>query len=115
MTQATIYHNPKCSKSRATLKLLIDNGIQHQVIEYLNAVPNKDQFIKIIAAGVNIKDLVRTQEDQWLALNINLADANENVIIDAIIANPQIMQRPIVTYGGRALITRPPEKLLELL
>ena len=115
MTQAIIYHNPNCSKSRGAITLLEQHGIDYEIIRYLDNPPNHEQLMQIIEAGVSIKQLIRTQEQDWKQLNIDIEQASTQDIIQAIISQPKIMQRPIIIYAGQAMIARPPEKLLELL
>ncbi len=115
MSATIIYHNPNCSKCRAALTLLQDKGIHADVIDYLVSTPDRHQIMTIINSGVAIEDLIRTHEDAWQALNINLHTASQDDLITAIIQHPNIMQRPIVLHQGLAFIARPPEKLLEIL
>ena len=115
MTQAIIFHNPKCSKSRGAIALLEQHEIKYQCIKYLEIPPSHDQIKQVIEAGVSAKDLIRTQEDEWKQLTINFEQATTQDIIQAIISQPKILQRPIVIYAGRAIIARPPEILLEIL
>jgi arsenate reductase len=115
MTQAIIYHNPSCSKSRGAITLLEQHGIDFESIRYLENPPNYEQLMQVIDAGVSIKELIRTQEHEWKQLDIDLEQASTQDIIQAIISHPKIMQRPIIMYAGQAMIARPPEKLLELL
>lgn len=115
MTQLTIFHNPNCSKSRGAIALLEKNKINFIIIDYLTNTPTHEQLTQIITAGVPAKELVRAQEQEWIQLNIDLSKSSTQEIVQAIMSYPKIMQRPIILYNGRAIIARPPEKLLELI
>jgi len=115
MTQLTIFHNPHCSKSRGAIALLEKNGVNFKSINYLTNTLNHEQLTQIIEAGISVQELVRPQEQDWIRLNIDLNESSKQEIIQAIIAYPKIMQRPIIIYNGQAIIARPPEKVLELI
>lgn len=111
----TIYHNPKCSKSRETLALLEGRGIRPRVVEYLKAPPSAAVLSDIIARlGIRPESLVRKGEDIYKAkyAGKTLTDAQW---IEAMVRDPILIERPIVVAGGRAAIGRPPERVLELL
>jgi len=111
-----IYHNPRCSKSRAALALLETRGLEPQVVEYLRAPPSADTLKGLARKlGVSARELVRTGEDEFKQLNFNLAGASEDAIIDLVATHPRLLQRPIVEIGDAARIGRPPERVLELL
>lgn len=113
MSEYTIFHNPRCSKSTATFELLTANGIEPEVFEYLVEPMQKQQLISLFKAlGKSPKDVLRTKEDEYKALSINFN--NDTEVIDAIIAHPKILERPIVVKGDKAIIGRPPENVLEL-
>lgn len=114
MSNVKIYHNPRCSKSRQTLDLIRGNGIEPEVIEYLNT-PLTQADIKEVLGFLNLeaKDIVRTKEEVFKALDLDLS--NESQVISAISKNPKIMERPIVVNGDKAVIGRPPENVLEIL
>lgn len=113
--QLTIYHNPRCSKSRQTLELLQDKGIEHKVFEYLKEPMNKSQLEDLFKAlDKKAKDVLRTKEEEYKALSINFDDDSQ--VIEAIISHPKILERPIViSSDGKAAIGRPPENVLALL
>ena len=113
--QMTIYHNPRCSKSRQTLELLQDKGIEPKVFEYLKEPMNKAQLEDLFKAlDKKAKDVLRTKEEEYKALSINFDDDSQ--VIEAIISHPKILERPIViTSDGKAAIGRPPENVLALL
>lgn len=113
MSEYTIFHNPRCSKSRATFELLIANGIEPNVFEYLEEPMQKEGLECIFKAlGRRPKDVLRIKEDEYKSLTIDLN--NDDEVIEAIIAHPKILERPIVMKGDKAIIGRPPENVLEL-
>ncbi len=113
MSQTTIYHNPGCSKSRQTLSLLQDRGIEFDVVEYLNDPPNETTLIQILEKlAIEPRELIRDKEYRQL----NLPDTQvREQLIALMAAHPQIIERPIVVVGPRARLGRPPETVLEIL
>jgi arsenate reductase len=112
--KAKIYHNPRCSKSRATLALLEDRGIEIDTVEYLKTPPSPDEIRELLRLlGMNAADLVRTGEKAYRESGLS-ADATDSELIDLMAAEPIVMQRPVVVAGGSARIGRPPEQVLEL-
>jgi arsenate reductase len=113
--QATIFHNPRCSKSRATLALLEERGIAPAVVEYLKTPPSSKELRALLRMlGLPAKDLIRTGEAEWKSSGKSL-DAPERELIDLMVEHPILIERPIVVVGDRARIGRPPERVLELL
>lgn len=111
-----IYHNPRCSKSRATLALLEERGIDVSVIEYLKEPPDDIELRQILdLLGIPARDLLRKGEAAYKELNLADASKTEDEIIKAIVENPILMERPIVTTASAARIGRPPEAVLEIL
>lgn len=111
----TIYHNPRCSKSRETLQLLEDHGESPEVIKYLDSPPTKEELHKIIKLlGIKPIDLVRTKEAEWKD-NYQNQELSDDEIIEAMSKHPRLIERPIVVKGNKAAIGRPPEKVLEIL
>ena len=111
-----IYHNPSCSKSRQTLDILRQRERQPEIIEYLDNPPDREALKRIIRMlGIGARDLLRTTEPAYLDANLDDDTLDENEIIEAICAQPALLQRPIVVHGDRAVIGRPPEKVLEIL
>lgn len=113
----TIYHNPRCSKSREALSLAEQfasrQGIQLEVIEYLKTPPTIAQLLDLHRQlGGPVRDMIRSNEDEYTELD--LAHADETGLLAAIAVNPKLLQRPIVVYKDRAAIGRPPERLNEL-
>ncbi|BBM02681.1 arsenate reductase (glutaredoxin) [Microbulbifer sp. GL-2] len=112
----TIYHNPRCSKSRQTLQLLQENGVEPEVVLYLETPPSADNLKAILGKlGINARDLLRTGEEPYKQLNLKDPALSETQLIDAMAQNPILIQRPIVVKGDKAAIGRPPENVLELL
>jgi arsenate reductase len=112
--KATIYHNPKCSKSRETLGLLRDRGIELDVVEYLKTPPTKTTLRALLGKlDVPAREIVRASEEEFRASGLG-HDADEDAILDLIVAHPRLLQRPIVELATRARIGRPPEQVLEL-
>jgi len=110
----TIYHNPRCSKSRQTLALLEENGHEPTIVKYLESPPSFAALKKIIAAlGVAPADILRKGEEPYKTLG--LKDASNALIIKAMVENPILIERPIVVYGDKAKIGRPPESVLDIL
>lgn len=111
----TIYHNPRCSKSRSTLALLEERGIKPTVIEYLKNVPDKMELTAVIGKlGYRPEQIVRKGEDAYRSQFAGKSLSDEQWL-DALIENPILIERPIVVKGDRAVIGRPPENVLDLI
>lgn len=112
-----IYHNPCCSKSRATLSLLQSNGITPEVILYLDNPPDATTLRQLLAMlGMDsARELMRQKEDLYQSLNLADPQLSEDVLIQALINYPQLMERPIVVSHDQARIGRPPEQVLEII
>lgn len=111
-----IYHNPRCSKSRTTMQLLTDKGVQAEVIEYLKTPPNKQQLEQILnMLGLEPRQLMRTHEAEFKENNLADESLNRDQLIDAMVKYPKLIERPIVVCNGKAAIGRPPESILEIL
>lgn len=109
----TIYHNPRCSKSRETLELLRQRGIEPQVVEYLKTPPSAEDLAGLVAKlGIPPAKLLRTKEAAEAGVDKTLPDS---ALIAAMAANPSVIERPIVVKGGKARLGRPPEQVLEIL
>ena len=115
MSNTTIYYNPKCSKCRQTKSLLEEKNIDADIVEYLNTTPTKEELTHIISLGIHAKDLIRTGEDEWSQTGLDIETASDDDLINALIQYPILLQRPIVITNGKAVIARPPEKVLEIL
>lgn len=111
-----IYHNPRCSKSRQTLALLQEQGIEPQVIEYLTQPPSKSQLKKILSLlGLQPRDLMRKKEPEYLDNHLDDPDLTKDQLIEAMVKHPKLIERPIVIHGDKAALGRPPENVLEIL
>jgi arsenate reductase len=114
----TIYHNPRCSKSRKTLEIIQNAGIAPQVVKYLDDPPDADRIRELAASiGVPVSDILRRNEDEYRDAN-DLPDLDDDAALAAWLArHPRVMQRPIVVDddAGVAVIGRPPESVAQLL
>jgi arsenate reductase len=112
----TIYHNPRCSKSRQTLELLNERGIDPEVVDYLTA-PLSTQALQTLSQKlrVSVVDMMRTKEQVFKELELGDTGVTDDQLLQAISQNPILLERPIVVCGDRAVIGRPPENVLELI
>lgn len=116
MSQPRIYHNPRCSKSRATLALLRDRGFEPEIIEYLTDPPSADELEGLLRLlDIEPRDLARRQEPAYAAAGLADPALGRDEVIRRMVANPSVIERPVVVYGGRAVVGRPPERVLEIL
>lgn len=117
MTEATrIFHNPRCSKSRQTLELLQKQGIEPEIIRYLETPPTEQELDHILTLlGLEPRQLMRTKEPEYKALGLDNPDLTREQLIRAMVEAPKLIERPIVLANGRAAVGRPPEKVLEIL
>lgn len=112
----TIYHNPRCSKSRETLRLLRDRGVEPEVVEYLKTPPDAATLERLLALlGLEPRELMRLKEPPYRELGLDDPGKSRAELIAAMMENPVLIERPIVVKDGRAAIGRPPEKVLEIL
>jgi arsenate reductase len=116
MTKLTLYHNPGCSKSRQTLSLLQERGIEPRIIEYLQTPPGAEQIERILELlQLQPRELMRSGEAEYRELGLDDPALSRAQLIQAMAEHPQLIQRPIVISGDRAALGRPPETVLELL
>lgn len=116
MTDLTLYHNPRCSKSRGALQLLEDRGLTPSVVHYLETPLDAAQLERLLGKlGITARQLLRTGEEQYAALNLADPSLTEAQLIAAMAAHPKLIERPILEVGDKAVIGRPPEKILEIL
>lgn len=112
----TIYHNPRCGKSRTALELLRDKNIEPTIIEYLKTPPAAAELAAILKKlGIGARDLMRTKEAEYKALKLDNPKLSETQLIAAMVAHPILIERPIVLHGGKAALGRPPENILKIL
>ena len=112
----SIYHNPRCSKSRAALAWLQEQGIEPQIIDYLKAPLTTPAIEELLTKlGLGVRDILRDSEDEFTTLQLADPKKTDRELIAAIVDHPVLLQRPIVVCGNRAVVGRPTEKLAELL
>ncbi len=111
-----IYHNPRCSKSRATLNLLRENGVEPEVIEYLKTPPSAPEIARILdGLGLEPRDLMRRKEAPYRELDLDEESVGREVLIAAMVENPILIERPVVENAGKFALGRPPENVLAIL
>ncbi len=116
MTDLTLYHNPRCTKSRGALELLQARGLSPDVVLYLETPPDAAQLSQLLGKlGISARQLLRTGEDDYKQLNLADASLSDEQLIAAMAAHPKLIERPILVVGDKAVIGRPPENVLELL
>lgn len=112
----TILHNPRCSKSRATLNLLRKKDIEPEIIEYLESPPTTEEFKKILAKlSLGPRDVIRTGEKIYKQMELADTKLSDTALITAMVGNPILIERPIVINGDKAVLGRPPESVLDIL
>jgi len=112
----TLYHNPRCSKSRQTLQLLQDRGIEPEIIEYLKEPPTVETLEQILAMlGMEPRELMRKTEKIYLEQHLDNPELEHRELVMAMISNPILIERPIVIHKNKATLGRPPEKILEII
>mgnify|MGYP001357731080 FL=1 len=112
----TIYHNPRCSKSRQTLNLLQERGIQPTIIEYLETPPSAKKLGEILVMlGLRPRELMRNKEDVYAASSLDNPNLSDDDLIEAMVKHPILIERPIILANDKATIGRPPEQVLEII
>ncbi|MEH6672361.1 arsenate reductase (glutaredoxin) [Halopseudomonas sp.] len=115
MSVARIYHNPRCSKSRQALALIEEQGEAPEVIEYIKTPLDNASITELLTMlDMNARDLMRKQEDTYKELKLDNPDLSEAQLVQALADYPRLLERPIVVRNGKAVVARPPEKVLEL-
>ena len=117
MKKVTIYHNPRCSKSRETLALLNEKGIEPEIILYLETAPTIDELKTLLKQlkFSSARELMRTKEELYQELGLGNQSLTEDQLIQAMADNPKLIERPIAVVGQKARLGRPPEQVLEIL
>ena len=116
MTELILYHNPRCSKSRGALELLENAGHSVSVRRYLETPPSADELKTLLSKlGIPARQLLRSGEDEYKSLQLDNPALGDDELIAAMAAHPKLIERPILIAGDRAVVGRPPEKVLELL
>ena len=115
MSEFTIYHNPRCSKSRNTLALLQENGIEPEVVLYLETPPDESELTALLdKLGMPASQLVRRGEEAFKTSGLS-ADSSDAELISAMARHPKLIERPVVVSGDRAVLGRPPENVMALI
>jgi len=116
MSRITIYHNPRCGTSRSTLALLRERGFEPEVIEYLHTPPSRETLLALVAAsGQPVRELVRAKEALFTELGLDAPGVTDAQLIDAMLAHPILINRPIVVTPVGARLCRPAERVEEIL
>jgi arsenate reductase len=116
MSKPTMYHNPRCSKSRQTLELLRAHGIEPEIIEYLKTPPDAKQLEQILVMlDLQPRQLMRSGESEYKDNNLGDPSLERDALIQAMVEHPRLIQRPVVISDGKAALGRPPEAVLEIL
>jgi arsenate reductase len=116
MSEFTIYHNPRCSKSRQTLALLEEHEIVAEVVEYLENTPSEAELKSLVKKlGIGARQLLRKGEDAYKQNNLKDESFSDEQLIAAMHKFPKLIERPIVVKGDRAVLGRPPENVLDLI
>jgi arsenate reductase (glutaredoxin) len=114
--QTTLWHNPRCSKSRQTLELLKAQGITPSIRLYLQDPPSQSELATVLKAlDFNPRQLIRTKESEYKELGLQSPGISDNALLEAMVSHPRLIERPIVLHGERAAVGRPPENVLEIL
>lgn len=112
----TIYHNPRCSKSRQTLKLLQEHGVEPEIIEYLSSPPSADELTEILLKlDAGPRDIMRKNEAVYKEYELADPSLSDDALIAAMVGQPILIERPIVVNGEKAAIGRPPSAVLDIL
>lgn len=116
MNDTRLYHNPRCSKSRDTLELLRERGIEPTIIYYLDTPPSAEELRALLAMmESSARELLRTGESEYAKLGLADAGKSEEQLVEAMANHPRLIERPIFVHAGRAVLGRPPERVLDLL
>jgi len=112
----TIFHNPRCSKSRAALSLLEERGLAPKIVRYLDEPPDADTLESLLdLLGLEPRDLMRKKEPEYQALGLDDPSLTREALVAAMTAHPRLIERPIVIRDGKAVLGRPPERVLDIL
>ena len=116
MDHGRLLHNPRCSKSRGALELLHERGIEPEIVPYLEQPPSPTELRALLQLlGIDARGLLRTGEAEYGELGLNDPALSDEALVAAMSAHPRLIERPIFVHNGRAVIGRPPERVLELL
>jgi arsenate reductase (glutaredoxin) len=115
MSTSRLLHNPRCSKSRAALALLQERGVEIEVVPYLEQPLDLAELRALVAQGIGARELLRPGEPEYDSLDLHDPALGDDDLLGAVAAHPRLMERPVFVHEGRAIIGRPPERVLELL
>lgn len=116
MTELTLYHNPRCSKSRSALELLERRGLAPTIVRYLDTPPSAAELESLLGKlAIAPRQLLRSGEDEYRELGLADESLSDRQLIEAMASHPRLIERPILVAGDRAVVGRPPEKILEIL
>lgn len=116
MSASRLLHNPRCSKSRAALALLQSRGVDFEVVPYLEQPPGAEELRVLLAQlDTGPRDLLRSGEAEFAALGLGDPDLGDDALVAAMAAHPQLIERPVFVHRDRAVVGRPPERVLDLL
>ncbi len=116
MTNLTLYHNPRCSKSRSALQLLEERGLNPNIVRYLETPLSAAELHELLRKlGIRARQLLRTGEDEYKALGLNDPELTDEQLIAAMVSQPKLIERPILVAGDKAVVGRPPKSILEIL
>ncbi|OZG72458.1 arsenate reductase (glutaredoxin) [Hahella sp. CCB-MM4] len=116
MATLTIWHNPRCSKSRQTLALIEETGTEVDIVKYLEDSPSANEIKDVLKKlAISARDLMRKGEDEYKALNLSDPSLSEDDLIQAMVQHPKLIERPVVIKGDSAVLGRPPENVKSLL
>jgi len=112
----TVYEKPTCTTCRKLAKLLREAGVEYGAVNYIvNPIPREELVRLIRMMGISARELLRTREPAYRELDLGRADLTEDELLDAMAEHPELIQRPIVVRGNRAVLARPPERVKEIL
>ena len=112
----TIYHNPRCSNSRGALAAIRDAGLKPRIVDYLVSPPSREELVRMLAAaGLGPRDAIRSKESLFAELGLGAPDVTNDVLVDAMLAHPVLMNRPFVVTPKGVRLCRPPETVREIL
>ena len=116
MSEAILYHNPKCSKSRKALEIIENQNINTKVILYLKDKLTKSMLKQILdLSGLSVRDIIRSNEKEYKDNNLDNLNLSQDEILELIIKHPKLLQRPVLVYNNQAIIGRPPEDVLKII
>jgi arsenate reductase (glutaredoxin) len=116
MNKVTIYHNPACGTSRNTLAMIRASGVEPEVVEYIKTPPSRERLIALIAAmGITAREVLREKGTPYVELGLDDAGLSDDVLIDAMLMHPVLINRPIVVTARGVKLCRPSERVLDIL